>query len=325
VFKRFSLCRQRVAAAAALAVAFALQGAGVQAELQFRGAEQVGGEPRWSPIKRYSVASDTAYPVALASASRIAPQEVHVFLSGEITRQDVDSAAVMASLVRNGKQKIAGNTVWLASNGGDIDAGMQLGRMLRKLGVYTVIGRNDQCLSACVFAFMGGERRSVSGRLGIHRPYFPITQETADRAARFRHLKAVLKDFVEEMDFPASFYEAVMLVPPEAMQIVAPADLRRFYLEGISPLTEDMVDAASAKRLGLSMFDYLKRKLSAPPCAFFDAAEGRCEGRVLEAAASGSATDAPVNLPGVVASLRAGPEARGRECRARDPCRLRAL
>jgi hypothetical protein len=168
-----------------------------------------------------------------------------------------------------------------------------MGRMLRKLGVYTVIGKNDQCLSACVFAFMGGERRSVSGRLGIHRPYFPITLDTADRAARFRHLKETLKNFVEELDFPASLYEAVMLVPPESMQIVAPADLRRFYLEGISPLSEDMVDAASAKRLGVSMFDYLRRKASAPACAFFDAAEGRCEGKVKEAAASGSATDAP--------------------------------
>lgn len=43
-----------------------------------------------------------------------------------------------------------------------------------------------------------------------------------------------------------------MLVPPESMQIVAPADLRRFYLEGISPLSEDMADAASARRLGIS-------------------------------------------------------------------------
>jgi hypothetical protein len=321
-FNAHSLCRHGFAASLALMLVLVLQSFDLRAELLFRSAEQVNGQQRWSPIRKYSNPADTAYPRVSASGADIPVQEVRVFVSGEITRHDVDSAGVMASLVRSGKQKIAGNTVWLASNGGDIDAGMELGRMLRKLGVYTVIGRDDQCLSACVFAFMGGERRSVSGRLGIHRPYFPITQATADRAARFRHLKATLKDFVEELDFPASLYEAVMLVPPESMQIVAPADLRRFYLEGISPLSEDMADAASAKRLGISMFDYLQRKARAPACAFFDAAEGRCEGKVKEAAASGSAADAPGGLqnPGTTSEARAVNRSTGGD---QDPGTLR--
>jgi hypothetical protein len=169
----------------------------------------------------------------------------------------------MASLLKNGRQKIAGNVVWLASNGGDIDAAMDLGRLLRKLGVFTLVGKNDQCLSACVFAFMGGERRSVAGRLGIHRPFFPFTQATPDRPARFRHLQKTLRDYIEELDFPFSLYEAVMLVPPESMKILAPADLKRFYLEGISPLSEDAADAASARRLDMSMAEYLLRKAKA--------------------------------------------------------------
>jgi hypothetical protein len=321
-FNAHSPCRHGFAASVALMLVLALQSFDLHAELLFRSAEQVNGQQRWSPIRKYSDPADTAYPRVSAGGAVIPAQEVRVFVSGEITRHDVDSANVMANLLRSGKQKIAGNTVWLASNGGDIDAGMELGRMLRKLGVYTVIGEDDQCLSACVFAFMGGERRSVSGRLGIHRPYFAITQATADRAARFRHLKATLKDFVEELDFPASLYEAVMLVPPESMQIVAPADLRRFYLEGISPLSEDMVDAASAKRLGMSMFDYLQRKARGPACGFFDAAEGRCEGKVKEAAASGSAADAPGGLqnPGARSEARAVNRSTGGD---QDPAALR--
>jgi hypothetical protein len=265
----------------------------LHAELLFRSAEQVNGQQRWSPIRKYSNPSDTAYARNSASGAAVPAEEVRVFLSGEITHQDLDSAAVMVRLLKRCKQKIAGNTVWLASNGGDIDAGMDLGRLFRSLGVFTLIGKDDQCLSACVFAFMGGERRSVSGRLGIHRPFFPVTQDTPDRAARFRHLERTLKDFIAELDFPDSLYEAVMAVPPESMQIVVPAELRRFYLEGISPLSEDMLDAAAARRLGISMFDYLQRKARAPACAFFDAGEGRCEGKVQEAAASGSAADVP--------------------------------
>jgi hypothetical protein len=234
----------------ALLLAFALPG---NAELLYRSLEQSNGQQRWSQFKRYSPAD------AAASRSGYA-EEVRVVLSGEITRSDVDSAAVMAVLVKDGRQKLSSNSVWFASNGGDMDAAMDLGRLLRELGVSTAVGKDDQCLSACTFAFMGGERRSVAGRLGIHRPFFPYTQDVPGRQLRYRHLQRTLKAYVEEMDFPASFYEAVMLVPSESMKFLSPAELKTYFLEGISPSSEDLADAAAARHLGLSMIDYLKVK-----------------------------------------------------------------
>ena len=148
-------------------IALAGQSSGPRAELLFRSAQQVNGEQRWSPVRKYSNPSDIAYPRFTSNDVPVPAEEVRVFLSGEITPADVASATVMVGLLESGKQKIAGNTVWLASNGGDIDAGMELARMLRDRGIYTLVGRNDQCLSACVFVFMGGERRSVAGRLGL--------------------------------------------------------------------------------------------------------------------------------------------------------------
>lgn len=204
---------------------------------------------------------------------------MRVILSGPITRADVDSAGVMAKLLKSGAQKLAGNTVWLNSDGGDVDAGMELGRLLRELGVHTLVGENDRCLSSCVFAFMGGERRRVAGGLGIHRPYFPYT-DGPDRKLRFRHLQKVLKDYVEELDFPASLYEAVMLAPPETMKMLSPAELKMFYLEGISPSSEDSADAAAARRLNLSMFEYLKYKANATQTV----AGGAVDGRISETA-----------------------------------------
>ncbi len=290
-FNLYALCNQRVTAAVILLLALALQSFDLRAELLFRSVEQVNGQQRLSPIKKYSSPSDTASTRVFANGAAAPAEEVRVVLSGQITQADLDSASVMESLLKSGKQKIAGNTVWLASTGGDIDAGMELGRRLRRLGIFTLIGEKDQCLSACVFAFMGGERRSVAGQLGIHRPYFPFTENTPDRQARFHHLQKTLKAYIGEMDFPDSLYEAVMLVPPESMQIVTPADLKRFYLEGISPSSEDMADAASARRLNLSMFEYLQRKAKAPACALLDSAQGRCEVEVQEAATRGSVAD----------------------------------
>lgn len=296
------LREHRAAAAAVLLLVLALQCFDLRAEMLFRSVEQVDGRQRWSPVRRYSNPSDTAYARASASGAAAPAEQVRVIVSGPITREDVDSAEVMAGLLKSGKQKIAGNSVWFASDGGDIDAAMALGRRLRALGVFTLIGGNDQCLSACVFAFMGGERRAVAGRLGIHRPFFPFTQETPDRQARFRYLQKTLRGYIEELDFPASLYEAVMVVPPESMHILAPADLKRFYLDGISPSSEDIADAAAARRLDLPMAEYLQLKAKAPACAFPVAGNDRCEGEALEAAARGGAADDPANSEAAPAS-----------------------
>ena len=191
------------------------------------------------------------------------PDEVRAVFSGDITGADVASAQEMGGLLKSGKRKLAGNAVGFASNGGDFNASIQLGRLLRELGVSTVVAKNDQCMSACVFAFMGGERRVVEGRLGVHRPWFPVAQDFPDRQVKFRSLQKTLRAYIDEMDFPDSLYEAVMAVPPESMKILAREDLKRFYLEGISPSSEDLADAAAARRLGLSMFQYLQHKARA--------------------------------------------------------------
>lgn len=256
--------RIHLAAGLLLLLVFALHSARVHAELVFRSLEQVNGQPQWSGIKKYSNPADIA-PVKRSTGRAVSnADEVRVFLSGEITRQDLDGAIVMAALIKSGQHNMVGNTLWLSGPGGDIDVGMELGRMLRKLGIYTFVDKNERCASACVFAFMGGERRSVAGQIGIHRPYFPFTQDSPDRPARFRHLQRTLRDFIEELDFPASFYEAVMAVPPQSLHIVSGPDLKRFYLDGISPMSEDKVDAAEARRLDLSMAEYLKRKAKTP-------------------------------------------------------------
>lgn len=286
LFRVYPLRAQRVAALFVLPLVLGLCCFDLHADLLYRTAVQTSGGQGWSAVRKYSNALDTGYARESARRKVLPADVVRVFVSGEITYADVESAAVLSNLLRNGKQKIADNTVWLASNGGDIDAGMELGRLLRKWGVFTFVGKDDQCFSACVFAFMGGERRSVAGRLGIHRPYFSFTGDAPDRKARFRHMQRTLRDYVEEMDFPASLYEAVMLVPPESIRILSVADLKRFYLEGISPSSEDSADAAAARRLDLPMFDYLQRKVKSPACGFPIAGQGGCEEQAPQAGAS---------------------------------------
>ena len=258
----------------------ALQCASPRAELLFRTLERVDGQPRWSAVRSYSNPTDMPYARYAARGAGVPAEEVRVYVSGNITREDKLGAETMTDMIVTGRQKLSGNTVWFSSDGGDIDAAMDIGRLLRRHGIYAVIDKKDQCMSACVFAFMGGERRSVAGRLGIHRPFFPHTQDLPDRQVRFRHMQKVLKDYVEEMDFPSSLYEAVMLVPPESVKVLTAAELKNLFLDGISPSSEDLADAATARHLNLSMAEYLKRKANAPACNALLAATGGCDSRM---------------------------------------------
>jgi len=276
----------RVIAAALLLFALMLQCTELRAELLFRSAEPKDGQQHWSGLKKYANPADTAYPRTLADGTQVPAEEVQVFLNGYITSEDVYGAKVLESLLKKGRQKIAGNIVSFASNGGEVDASMELGRLLRKLGVSTVVARGDQCMSSCVFAFMGGDRRSVAGRLGIHRPYFSSTREVPDRRIIYRQLQKRLQEYIEELDFPPSLYEAVMAVPPESVSMLTPAELKRFYLEGMSPSTEDEADAASARTLGISVLEFLQQKAQAQPCAGVRDANRPCEGTAADGGAA---------------------------------------
>lgn len=78
---------------------------------------------------------------------------------------------------------VEGRKVLLNSPGGNLAAGVRLGRMIRESGFRTLVGegtnvRNGDgwpgpadCLSACAYAFLGGERRQFDGgsRIGFHQ------------------------------------------------------------------------------------------------------------------------------------------------------------
>ena len=105
-------------AATALLLALALQCFDLRAELLFRSAEQRDGQQQWSGLRKYANPADTAYPRTRADGARVSSEEVQVFVRGYITREDVYGAKVMESLIRRGRQRIAGNAVSLAGSSG---------------------------------------------------------------------------------------------------------------------------------------------------------------------------------------------------------------
>lgn len=113
-----------------------------------------------------------------------------VYLSGVI---DAGAPRRFAALVRSGKIP-EGSNVYLDSLGGNLAAGLELGRQFRKASLITALGRRNRdrsgkespkwvspgiCVSACSYAYFGGLYRIAPGstdRFGIHQFYWSNTR-----------------------------------------------------------------------------------------------------------------------------------------------------
>lgn len=148
----------------------------------------------------------------------------------------------------------------IESPGGDWNAAMAIGRILRRADVAVMIDKQG-CHSACVMVLAGAPRRIIFGPVGIHRPY-PIDVQPrsyADAQQRYQTMTAATKLYLEEMNLPASLFDAMTRVPPESLRVLSQEELVNFGLEGRDPVTQELDDANEARRYGLDRRTYLQR------------------------------------------------------------------
>jgi hypothetical protein len=143
------------------------------------------------------------------------------------------------------------DVVVINSPGGRVVASMRLGAALRKLQAAVIVARfgdgdddlnspsGGQCMSACVYALMGGARRVVppASRLGIHRM---SSQENGAGVGRFFSPGApsyaspdmvdALAGYAAQMGVSPTVIRVAERIPPEEIHIISPAELRRWRL-----------------------------------------------------------------------------------------------
>lgn len=110
----------------------------------------------------------------------------------------IDEPITEETAIRWMVQAQPGMTVMLASPGGSTMQAWQLGMVLHRLGVTTVVPLGEWCSSACTDLFVAGDTRIVSGHLLFHLPHSLSDYTLLDNAA--------LTEFVTYMRY---YYEAV--------------------------------------------------------------------------------------------------------------------
>lgn len=107
----------------------------------------------------------TAVPARAATidAHRLDNETMLIFISGEMVLGDEKTFANVALPHDNA-------IVVFKSNGGNLRAGIEIGKAIRLKGFATYVSDGESCASACALAWLGGRSRAMSAtsRVGFH-------------------------------------------------------------------------------------------------------------------------------------------------------------
>ena len=160
------------------------------------------------------------------SGSGAFPDTALVYLDGRIDAGAPDRLSKALSGVSG---KVA---IWLNSPGGNLFAGMQLGRVIREHGASTHIIDSGtllpgECYSACALAFLGGVYRfnDHGARYGVHRASLPGDRATGERDLG-HDLSAAIGSYMREMGVDARLLELWAKAAPDEMYVLSRQEAR---------------------------------------------------------------------------------------------------
>lgn len=163
----------------------------------------------------------------------------NIFLDGEI---DPGAAARVAEALR--RTGSDGADVYINSPGGNLLIGMQIGRLIRKAGASTWIGRlvtdpssglpgrpgvkrlSGQCHSACSLAFLGGVYRYADKDdvYGVHR-FSSNASPTSVDLDTAQVVSAAIGAYIREMDVDPALFDLMVEQGKDGIRILTAGEL----------------------------------------------------------------------------------------------------
>jgi hypothetical protein len=145
-------------------------------------------------------------------------------------------------------------TIVFDSPGGSLTAGLELGILIREKGLSTsvapsyskevfsedkssssleIISAHPVCYSACAYAFMGGQSRTIEpgARLGVHQFY----GATQNGEASAQSTVAVLSQYLLRMGIDRELLDLASLTQADGISEVTPAQARTYNLDNQNP------------------------------------------------------------------------------------------
>jgi hypothetical protein len=123
--------------------------------------------------------------------------------------------------------------VHINSPGGNLVGSLQLGDAFREFKTTVTVRKGARCVSACVYAFLGGATRRVTGgQIGVHR-FYSIDDKADDSSfpsLLVQRAANILTEYVARMGADPGLIQIAMTIQPPAIRFLDPGELRRYRL-----------------------------------------------------------------------------------------------
>lgn len=155
-----------------------------------------------------------------------------------------------------------GATLWLDSEGGDLEVAIRIGRLLSDYGrfkyVHTLIAAGASCFSACPMVYAAGHIRQNQGALGLHRP-FPTDKKTGylgldEFAMAAWQEKAKVQEYLELFGVSPCLMEAAMVVASDRIWVLSAAEQQRYGLGPENVAIREFQKARAIARCGSARY-----------------------------------------------------------------------
>ena len=166
--------------------------------------------------------------------------------------------------------------LYLNSAGGDLEAAINIGRLVHKLGLQVLVETTPHqttptvCYSSCVLVLAGGKMRFVwpstgtePSNIGIHRPYLSrvTTDLTSSKASdQLSSLRAILRSAFRDFNVSPDLADRMMAVPPDKIKFLTGDDLAYWGLNEDDPVHQTRHNNGMAVAYGLSLKEYINRR-----------------------------------------------------------------
>jgi hypothetical protein len=116
--------------------------------------------------------------------------------------------------------------VFLDSPGGFLDAGLSIGRVIKKNGFVTAVVDHAACNSACALAWLGGKERYIGegALVGFHATRSKELRDSGNAAAAAAIGNALVGFYLHELGFPERTITYVMMAKPQSMTYLTHED-----------------------------------------------------------------------------------------------------
>lgn len=183
---------------------------------------------------------------------------VSIKVVGEIQYGEEYSLEDAIETVQREKFNLKLNAVVLNTRGGNVDAALKMGRLIRKHGLNTYLAPNGECASACIFVLIGGITRIAFGKLSVHRSGVDINSPTTLQKLKKHNDNNIkeVNDYVQEMGISPLLADAILMTPHWRTRSLTWRDRTRWGVHGMDTIHEEMWfrEASRSAKLTVPVF-----------------------------------------------------------------------